>query len=192
MKNSRIFTLIVLFTASLFTFNANAQQPDALLDKIVQANQNLKNRNGSFSEVRQMVGKAEQKLDGELVYEAPSVLTMNYSDPNEYFSINANTMSLKREGKARKFDLTKNKPMKTLSQLLLSSFNGNLRELATTVGSSLNVEETKDAVIATLQAQKKAVKGYSKVILKYDSKTYHLLNMVMEEFDGSVTTYTWK
>lgn len=192
MKNSRIFTLIVLFTASLFTFNANAQQSDALLDKIEEANQNLKNRNGNFNEVRQPVGKAVQELEGELVYEAPSVLTMNYSDPNEYFSINANTMSLKREGKERKFDLAKNKPMKTLSQLLLSSFNGKLRELATTVGSSLNVEETKDAVIATLKAQKKAVKGYSKVVLQYDAKTFQLLNMVMEEFDGSVTTYTWK
>lgn len=192
MKNSRIFTLIVLFTASLFTFNANAQQSDALFDKIEEANQNLKNRNGSFNEVRQPVGKAVQELEGELVYEAPSVLTMNYSDPNEYFSINANTMSLKREGKERKFDLAKNKPMKTLSQLLLSSFNGKLRELATTVGSSLNVEETKDAVIATLKAQKKAVKGYSKVVLQYDAKTFQLLNMVMEEFDGSVTTYTWK
>ncbi len=192
MKNRRIFTLIVLFTASLFTFNVNAQQSDALLDKIEQSNQQLKNRKGNFNEVRQPVGKAEQKLDGELIYEAPATLTMNYSDPNEYFSINANTMSLKREGKAKKFDLAKNKPMKTLSQLLLSSFNGKLRDLATAVGSSLNVEETKEAIIATLEAQKKSVKGYSKVILKYDPKTYHLLNMVMEEFDGSVTTYTWE
>ena len=192
MKNRRILTLIALFVASLFSFNANAQQSDALLDRIEQANQQLKNRNGSFNEVRQPVGKASQELEGQLVYEAPSNLTMNYSDPNEYFSINANTMSLKREGKTRKFDLAKNKPMKTLSQLLLSSFNGKLRDLATAVSSSLNVEETKEAVIATLEAQKKSVKGYSKVILKYDPKTYHLLNMVMEEFDGSVTTYTWK
>ena len=192
MKNRRIFTLIVLFTASLFTFNVNAQQSDALLDKIEQANQNLKNRNGDFNEVRQLVGKAEQQLDGQLVYEAPAKLTMNYSDQNEYFSIDANTMSLKREGKARKFDLAKNKPMKTLSQLLLSSFNGKLRELAAAVNSSLNVEETKEAVIATLKAQKKAVKGYSKVVLEYDSKTLQLFNMVLEEFDGSVTTYTIK
>lgn len=192
MKNRRILTLIALFVASLFSFNANAQQSDALLDRIEQANQQLKNRNGSFNEVRQPVGKASHELEGQLVYEAPSNLTMNYSDPNEYFSINANTMSLKREGKTRKFDLAKNKPMKTLSQLLLSSFNGKLRELAASVGSSLKVEETKDAIVATLEAQKKSVKGYSKVILQYDTKTFQLLNMIMEEFDGSVTTYTWK
>lgn len=45
--------------------------------------------------------------------------------------------------------------MRTLSQLLLSSFNGELRSLATAVSSTLSVEETKEAVIATLKAQKK-------------------------------------
>lgn len=117
---------------------------------------------------------------------------MNYADSTEYFSISGNTMSLKRNGKDKKFDLNRNKPMRTLSQLLLSSFNGELRSLATAVSSTLSVEETKEAVIATLKAQKKAVKGYSKVVLEYDSKTLQLFNMVLEEFDGSVTTYTIK
>lgn len=192
MKNRNIFTLIAFIAISLLSFNANAQDSDELLDKIEQANDKVQSRSGDFCEVRQWAGDSTKALEGKIQYDTNSNLTMNYTDSTEYFSISGNTMSLKRNGKAKKFDLNKNKPMKTLSQMLLSSFNGELRDLAASVGSTLNVEETKDAVIATLKAKKKAVKGYSKVVLEYDSKTYHLFNMILEEFDGSVTTYTIK
>ena len=192
MKKGNIFTLIVIIAISLLTLNANAQNSDALLDRIEQANDQVQSRSGDFCEIRQWTGNTPQTLEGKIQYNSDSNLTMNYADSTEYFSISGNTMSLKRNGKAKKFDLNKNKPMRTLSQLLLSSFNGELRSLATAVSSTLSVEETKEAVIATLKAQKKAVKGYSKVVLEYDSKTLQLFNMILEEFDGSVTTYTIK
>lgn len=192
MKKRDIFTLIAFIAISLLSFNANAQNSDALLDKIEQANGKLQSRSGNFCEVRQSTDKQTKTFEGKIQYNASSNITMNYTDSTEYFCIADNTMSMKRNGKAKKFDLSKNKPMKTLSQMLLSSFNGELRSLAASVGSTLNVEETKDAVVATLKAQKKAVKGYSKVVLEYDSKTYQLFNMILEEFDGSVTTYTIK
>lgn len=192
MKNRNIFTLIAFIAISLLSFNANAQDSDELLDKIEQANDKVQSRSGDFCEVRQWAGDSTKALEGKIQYDTNSNLTMNYTDSTEYFSISGNTMSLKRNGKAKKFDLNKNKPMRTLSQLLLSSFNGELRSLAASVSSTLSVEETKDAVVATLKAQKKAVKGYSKVVLEYDAKTYQLFNMILEEFDGSVTTYTIK
>ena len=192
MEKGNIFTLIVIIAISLLTLNANAQNSDALLDRIEQANDQVQSRSGNFCEIRQWTGNTPQTLEGKINYNSDSNLTMNYADSTEYFSISGNTMSLKRNGKDKKFDLNKNKPMRTLSQLLLSSFNGELRSLATAVSSTLSVEETKEAVIATLKAQKKAVKGYSKVVLEYDSKTLQLFNMVLEEFDGSVTTYTIK
>ena len=192
MKNRNIFTLIAFIAISLLSFNANAQDSDELLDKIEQANDKVQSRSGDFCEVRQWAGDSTKALEGKIQYDTNSNLTMNYTDSTEYFSISGNTMSLKRNGKAKKFDLNKNKPMRTLSQLLLSSFNGELRNLAASVSSTLSVEETKDAVVATLKAQKKAVKGYSKVVLEYDAKTYQLFNMILEEFDGSVTTYTIK
>ena len=192
MKKGNIFTLIVIIAISSLTLNANAQNSDALLDRIEQANDQVQSRSGDFCEIRQWTGNTPKTLEGKIQYNSDSNLTMNYADSTEYFSISGNTMSLKRNGKDKKFDLNKNKPMRTLSQLLLSSFNGELRSLATAVSSTLSVEETKEAVIATLKAQKKAVKGYSKVVLEYDSKTLQLFNMVLEEFDGSVTTYTIK
>lgn len=192
MKKGNIFTIIVFIAISLLTLNVNAQNSDALLDQIEQANDKVQSRSGDFCEVRQWAGSTPQTLEGKIQYDTDSSLTMNYTDSTEYFSISGNTMSLKRNGKAKKFDLNKNKPMRVLSQLLLSSFNGELRSLAASVSSTLSVEETKDAVVATLKAQKKAVKGYSKVVLEYDAKTFQLFNMILEEFDGSVTTYTIK
>lgn len=193
MKKRSVFTLIAIFATLFLAFDANAQQNDVLLDKIEQANAAVKTRKGAFSEMRQAPGMVDtQELNGAIEYEAPATLTMDYSDKNEFFSIKDNTMVVKRGGKPRVFDLAKNKPMKTLSQLLLASFDGKLRELAGSVNSTLKVEESKDAIIATLEAKKKAVKGYAKVILEYDSKSFQLINMIMEEFDGTVTTYTMK
>lgn len=192
MKKRNIFTFIAIIAISLLSFNAKAQNSDALLDKIEQANGKLQSRSGDFCEVRQWANKQPKTFEGKIQYNTNSDLTMNYTDSTEYFCISDNTMSMKRNGKSKKFDLNKNKPMKTLSQMLLSSFNGELRNLAASVSSTLSVEETKDAVVATLKAQKKAVKGYSKVVLEYDAKTYQLFNMILEEFDGSVTTYTIK
>ena len=117
---------------------------------------------------------------------------MNYSDEDEYFAIEGNTMSIKHDGKSMTFDLNKNKPMRTLSKFILSAFNGKLRELAQEANSEISVAETENAIEVTLVAKKKAVKGYSKVVLNYDPKAFTLIDMLMEEFDGSVTTYKWK
>ena len=76
--------------------------------------------------------------------------------------------------------------------MLISSFNGTLRSLAASSACSLKAEKAKDAVVVTLEATKKAVKGYSRITLKYDPKTLLLVNMKAEEFDGSVTIYDMK
>lgn len=99
---------------------------------------------------------------------------------------------MKRDGVESRFDLSKNRPMKSLADMLISSFNGTLNSLAASTACTLKAEKLKDSVTATMEATKKAVRGYSKLVLEYDPKTLQLMKMKAEEFDGSVTTYVLK
>ena len=189
MRTKGLLTLIVLFGQIL---TLSAQTSDQLLENIEKANANLKTRNLKFSELREPAGKTSKKLDGTITYDPNSGLVMNYTDPNEHFVINGNTMTMKREGMELFFDLTKNKPMRTLSGMLMSSFNGQLRSLAASNNASIEAKSQKDCTEVTMTALKKAVKGYSKIVLRYDAKLNQIIYMMLEEFDGSKTTYELK
>ena len=189
MRTKVLLTLVVLLGQIL---TLNAQSSDQLLEKIEKANSNLKTRSMNFTELREPAGKAAKQLDGTLTYDPKSGLVMNYTDPNEHFVINGNTMTVKREGLELFFDLTKNKSMKTLSTMLMSSFDGKLRTLANDNKASIAATSLKGCTEVTMQALKKAVKGYAKIILRYDEKTNQIIYMMLEEFDGTKTTYELK
>ena len=184
--------LIITFIA-IFAMGRAMAQDDALLNRIEKANAGVKLNDVSFVEVRHPAGQSEKTVEGTIMYDAAAGLKMDYTNPKgEYFIINGTQMTLLRDGHEAFFDLTKNKPMKSLAELLTSSFNGTLTRLAEANNANLTVKEVKEGIVATLEAKKKAVRGYAKVVLTYDVKSLHLVNMVMEEFDGSVTTYRMK
>lgn len=189
MKAKGLLTLIVLLGQFL---TLNAQTSDQLLENIEKANANLKTRSMNFSELREPAGKDSKQLSGTITYDPNSGMVMNYTDPKEHFVINGNTMTMKREGMELFFDLTKNKPMRTLSNMLMSSFNGQLRSLASSNNASIEAKKAKDYTEVTMKALKKAVKGYSTIVLRYDAKSNQIIYMMLEEFDGTKTTYELK
>lgn len=184
------FIMTALF-ASVFGTDCNAQDSSALVDMIEKSNEGSKGISGSFTEIRQKPGKADKNLTGDLIFDPAGSLSMKYASPNqgEYFIIENGTLSMKRDGAENKFDLAKNRPMKNLSDMLLSSLGGKLKAFSQANACNLTAEKTSDAVRATLEATKKAVKGYSKIVLDYNPKTLRLVKMRAEEFDGTVTTY---
>lgn len=195
MKISTFSAAFVLAAILAFSFPSIciAGDSDALIEQITNKNSSAKTRSGKFVEERKRHGKQAQDLEGELVYEPEGKLSMNYSKPSgDFFIIEDGFLSMKNNGVENKFDLSRNKPMKSLSDLLISSFAGKLQDFASQNACTISAEKTSTSVQVTLEATKKAVKGYSKVIVDYDPKTFLLSSMVMEEFDGSVTTYKMK
>lgn len=193
MKRNFIPATVILaaliFTA-IFSADCKAQDSSVLLDKIESANSKAGIRKGNFTEERRRKAQEPRKLAGELVFDPAGTLSMTYSTPQgDFFNIIDGFIMMKDGGVEHKFDLTKNKPMKSLADLLISSFSGRLQSFASQNACIINAEKTGTSVCVTLSATKKAVKGYSKVIVDYDPKTYLLISMVMEEFDGSVTVY---
>jgi len=190
----RKFVLAIVILAGIFTAilpaDCKAQDSSVLLDKIESANSKADIRKGKFTEERRRKAQAPQSLAGELVFDSAGTLSMTYSTPEgDFFNIAGGFIAMKNNGVENKFDLTKNRPMKSLADLLISSFAGKLQDFSSRNSCLISAEKTAASLIVTVSATKKGVKGYSKVVVDYDPKTCLLTSMVMEEFDGSVTVY---
>jgi len=188
---------VALALAAIISFSSpsvcRADGPDELIEMVASKNAAAKTRSGKFAEERKRTGKEVQKLEGDLVYDPVGTLTMNYSKPaGDYFIVEGGFMSMKSNGTESKFDLSHNKPMKSLADLLICSFAGKLSDFASQNACTVSAEKTSSSIDVTLVATKKAVKGYSKVIARYNPSSCLLSSMVMEEFDGSVTEYQMK
>lgn len=179
---------------TIYSTDCHAQDSATLLAQIESANSNAKIRKGNYTEDRKRRGKTPQSLAGVLVFDREAgTLSMTYSTPEgDYFNIADGFIMMKDGGVENKFDLTKNKPMKSLSDLLISSFSGTLQSFASQNACMINAENTASSLRVTVTATKKSVKGYSKVTVDYDPKTLLVMSMDMEEFDGSVTLYNMK
>ncbi len=178
-----IFTLVLPTPCS-------AQDSSSLISGVASANSNSGIRKGKFTEERRRKGMETQNLAGELVFDPSGTLSMTYSTPQgDYFNVTDGFILMKNYGVESKFDLSRNKPMKSLGSLLISSFAGKLQDFAAGNSCTIDAEKTAKSVRITVTATRKAVKGYSKVVVDYDSRTSLLMSMLMEEFDGSVTVY---
>lgn len=194
MKNTVAAALVLaVIFAAIFPSDCTAQDSSSLLAKIESANSSAKVRKGNFTEERMRKGKAPQSLAGELTFDPVGTLSMVYSSPaGDIFNIAEGFIVMKNNGAENRFDLSKNKPMKSLADLLIASFSGKLQSFASGNTCTIEAEKTPSSFRVTVEATKKAVKGYSKVTVDYDPKSLLLTSMTMEEFDGSVTEYRMK
>lgn len=197
MLKKKTFVSALIILSGIFAFISpdpcRAQDSSSLIAVIASANANSGILKGKFTEERRRKAKETQNLTGELVFDPAGTLSMTYSEPEgDYFSVTGGFILMKNYGVESKFDLSRNKPMKSLGDLLISSFAGKLQDFATRNSCTIDAEKTAASVRITVTASKKAVKGYSKVVVDYDSRTSLLTSMIMEEFDGSVTVYKMK
>jgi hypothetical protein len=95
----------------------------------------------------------------------------------------------RREGKTMKYDLSKNLPMRNLSNTLLYSFSGQLEKLSKEQNTTLQVKEQGDYYVVVLDAVKKQARGYSHIEITYLKKNGKLIEMKMDEFNGLSTLY---
>lgn len=184
--------IILTLSALLCVFSLNAQSGETILSNIEKACGKGVNVSGRFSEVRKSADKAAAPviLAGKLAFKGTDNLEMIYDNGNK-FLIEGKVMTIVNDGVKQTFDLTKNLMMKGLSQVLICSFTGQLPTLAAEQNAIIMAsKEAKDYVV-TLKAQKKAVRGFNRVIVHYDATTCKIKSMMLEEFSGAITSYDW-
>ena len=186
-------TLFAIAALLACTFSLSAQSSAEILSKIEKAQNGGKQIAASrFFELRSSADRTVQpvKLEGKLSYTPADNLQMNY-DNGELFSIEGNKMTIRRDGTEQVFDTAKNLMMKGLSHALLYMFQGRLNNLATEQNADIAATKEGSEYVVTITARKKAARGYSRTIIRYDARNCSLRNMQMDEFSGASTYYSF-
>lgn len=182
--------LISLAAFILALSGVSAQDDQAILNKIAEAHNGGLSVEKRFVEVRSK-GKKTETLKGKLTFSKPDNFDMVY-DNGELFSIAGDRMTVNRGKKENRFDLGKNKMMAGLSHTLLYSFRGTLKELAEEQNSEIRAVKEKEGYRVTLTAVKKSARGYGKVEVIYGLKDCGVVSILLEEFGGNSTFYSWE
>lgn len=130
------------------------------------------------------------EAEGTLKLNSTDKFELRYTKPaGDYFIIDGKMMSTSVKGKKTVVDTEKNAAMRTHRNTLMNCVNGNWKQAATDNNASTSVVEKGANKVVTLSAKKSAPRGYSKIMITYRKSDNIPVELVFEEFNGTVTTY---
>jgi outer membrane lipoprotein-sorting protein len=134
-------------------------------------------------------GKTLQ-AEGNLKISSSDKLEMNFTKPaGDYFNINGKMIDYNMRGKKAVIDTEKNAPMRIQRNTLMNCISGDWKKIATENNADYTVTEKGANKVVTLTAKKAATRGYSKIVITYRKSDNLPVELVFEEFNGTVTTY---
>ena len=168
--------LLILFALLAFGLSASAQE-----------------LNCTF--VQKKTLKATNKVipgEGKITFKAPDYLNMTYDVPEgEYLIIDGMQLQNCVKGKVISIDTNKIQRMRKMRNTLLDCIMGNYEKAAQENDATLIVEQKGDLKTVSMMARKQLPSGYARIILDYNKKGLPV-RMVLDEFTGVVTEYTFK
>lgn len=182
----------ILLSLCLFASMTLSAQDNVMLDKIKKKNAAYNAIECAFTQEKTIAAtNTKQHLAGTLYFERADKMAMHYTQPaTDLLIINGTKFYMARGTRKNLFDTSKNAPMFSLSNTLLNCMMGTLTDLAKQNNADLATSKTAKYDVVTMTARKKAVRGYSKIMLWYDVKDSSLCMMQMDEFAGNSTLYT--
>ena len=128
--------------------------------------------------------------EGNLKLYSNDKMEMNYTNPaGYYFIIDGKTIKMNVRGKKSVVDTEKNAVMRAQRNTLMNCVSGNWKQAAADNDATSSVAEKGSNKVVTLTAKKAATRGYSKIVITYRKSDNLPVEMVLEEFNGTVTTY---
>lgn len=128
--------------------------------------------------------------EGNLKLYSNDKLEMNYTKPaGDYFIIDGKTIKVNIRGKKSVIDTEKNATMRLQRNMLMDCISGNWKKAAEDTNTEATSTEKGGNKIVTLKAKKTAPRGYAKIVITYRKSDNLPVEMVTEEFNGTVTTY---
>lgn len=128
--------------------------------------------------------------EGTLKIVGKNKLEMNYTKPaGDYFIIDGNIIKTNYKGKKTEVDAEKNAAVRLQRNTLMNCISGNWKQAAADNNANYDVTERAGNKIITITAKKQAARGYSRIIIAARKSDNLPVEMVLEEFNGTVTTY---
>jgi outer membrane lipoprotein-sorting protein len=130
------------------------------------------------------------EAEGKLKLFSADKMELRYTKPaGDYFIIDGKTVSTNLRGKKSVVDTEKNTAMRTFRNTLMNCVNCQWKQAATDNDAETSVAEKGANKVVTLSAKKTAPRGYSKIVITYRKSDNIPVELVFEEFNGTVTTY---
>lgn len=143
-----------------------------------------------FEQQKFLKGMAKPVVSkGALTYTKDN-LSMIYTQPaGDYLLISPTEFSMQIKGKVRKHNIKPGSPMLVLKNTLTLCMDGDVEAVASENGATLSYANNGNHQFTLTKELKKGEKGYSKIVLEYNPKTYMLTSMTMVEANGNYTVY---
>jgi len=166
----KILTIVLIFIA----FAASAQKAEC-----------------RFTQSRYIKASGKTiESEGNLKLLSGDKLEMNYTKPaGDYFIIDGKTVKMNIRGKKSVVDTEKNAAVRGQRNTLMNCIAGNWKQAAADNNAETSVSEKGTNKVVTLTAKKTGTRGYAKIVITYRKSDNLPVEMVMEEFNGTVTTY---
>lgn len=144
-----------------------------------------------FEQQKFLKGMAKPVISkGTLLYQ-PQNFGMFYNQPEgDYLQITPDSFVMKTRGKVRNHNIKEGSPMLTLKNTLVMCMAGDVQGVANENEAKLTYANNGGHEFTLTKDLKKGEKGYSKIVLVYDQKTYLLTSMTMVEANGNYSIYT--
>ncbi len=131
-----------------------------------------------------------EKSSGKIYYAAPGSLALHYSAPStNLVVIDGTAVFTRQDGRERRFDTTKNAPMRSMSETLINCVKGDTQKVADENDADIQVQKFARSTDVTITARKKSARGYSRIQLSYRKSDGLLQSMKLTEFNGNVSEY---
>ena len=128
--------------------------------------------------------------EGNLKLYSNDKLEMNYTKPaGDYFIVDGKTVKMNIKGNKSVVDTEKNASMRGMRNTLMNCITGNWKQAAIDNNAESSVTEKGANKVVTLTAKKTGTRGYSKIIITYRKSDNLPVELILEEFNGTVTTY---
>ena len=128
--------------------------------------------------------------EGNLKLYSNDKLEMTYTKPaGDYFIIDGKTVKMNIRGSKSVVDTEKNASMRGMRNTLMNCITGNWKQAATDNNAESSLAEKGANKVVTLTAKKTGARGYSKITITYRKSDNLPVELVLEEFNGTVTTY---
>ena len=183
----------LILSVALLPLAASAASDTEILDKIEKTNAALAAAQSHFDQSRFIKASGKTiNMEGTMYFVPPEKLRMQYTTPATDLTLVNGMMMYIRRGSdvGNTFDCVKTPAMGILRNSLLYSIRGKMRDVAKENDGTLTVTEEAKNYVVTVSAKKKAARGYSRISVTYRKSDCLPVVLVMEEFSGTVNTYT--
>ena len=184
MKNT-----LILLIVTFFGLQMNGQDL-SVLDSIQAKGSTIQSISSHITQNVVKSGNTEI-VEGTLNYVSPDKMAAHF-DNGDYFIINENRMKVDIGMFHGRFKLSRNKFMRSMSQIYLYAFQGRCQELAEVNNYDLQLNAEDKFYIVQFTSKKKNFLGlgYKQILFYYEQNSLIINQIVLIDYNDIIETFT--